>query len=240
MKIPVVKEHGSWVVFIFSSISGIAAGFKVRPWDMERDFFFMPVLTIIGLSFLINAKAPLTWALMTKTEKRAYFTWFAVFSLSGTLFLIPFLYNGLKTFIVFLPLVLSYIILLSLEMEHNLFAELLGFAILALSAPMIYFAVTGEMSYRLYFVVFIYFAGGVFKVRMRLKKNLAYRLIMIFYCAVALLVFKLLNMPVVILLPLIENIAFAIKMRDEKLRTTGNIELFKGLIFTSLLIIFWR
>ena len=240
MKIPVVKEHGSWVVFIFSSIAGIAAGLRVSPWHMERDFFFVPILTIIGLIFLINSKAPLASALKTKAGRNRHFLWFAFFSVSGTLLLIPFLYDGLKTFIVFLPLVLSYVVLLSLEMEHNLFVELLGFAILALSAPMVYFAVTGEMSYKLYLAVFIYFAGGIFKVRMRIKKDLAYRWLTGFYCAVSLPVFFLLNMPLVILVPFAENIASAVRMRDEKLRTTGNIELVKGLIFTALLFFFWR
>lgn len=240
MKIPVVKEHGSWVVFIFSSVAGIAAGLRARPWHMERDFFFVPILTIIGLTFLINAKAPLASALRTKSDRERHLIWFAFFSLSGILFLIPFLYGGLKTFIVFLPLVLSYVILLSLEMEHNIFVELLGFAILALSAPMVYFAVTGAMSYRLYFVVFIFFAAGVFKVRIRIKKDLSYRLLMGFYCAVSLVVFFFLNMPVVMLAPFIENVVSAIRMRDEKLRTIGNIELVKGLIFTALLIFFWR
>jgi len=240
MKIPFVKEHGSWVVFILSSIAGIAAGLRVRPWHMERASFFEPIMTIIGLIFLINSKAPLASALRTKTEKRAYFTWFVFFSLSGTLFLIPFLYDGLKTFIVFLPLVMSYVILLSLDMEHNIFTELLGFAILALSAPIVYFIVTGEMSYRLYFMVLIFFAAGVFKVRMRIKKDLAYRLLMVFYCAGSLLVFFFLNMHFLILAPFVENIVSAIRVRDEKLRTIGNIELFKGLIFTALLIFFWR
>lgn len=242
MWMPVVKEHGSWIVFIFSSVAGIAAGLRVSPWHMGRDpfFFFVPVLTIIGLILLINSKAPLASALRKKTRRKVYLAWFSFFSISGTLFLIPFLYDGLTTFILFLPLVLCYVILLSLDMEHNLFAELLGFAILALSAPMVYFAVTGAMSYRLYFAVFIFFAAGIFKVRMRINKDLAYRWLMGFYCAASLPLFFLLNMPLVILAPFVENIASAVRMRDEKLRTTGNIELVKGLIFTALLILFWR
>lgn len=240
MRIPVVKEHGSWVVFIFSSIVGIAAGLRVRPWQGDRDFLFVPVLTIIGLTFLINSKASLASALRTKTGKKPHLIWFVFFSLSGTLFLTPFLYYGLKTFIVFFPLVACYVILLSLEMEHKLFVELLGFAILSVSAPVVCFSVAGEMSFRLYLAVFIFFAAGVFKVRMRLKKNLTYRVLMIFYCAFSLLVFFLINVPLLILAPFIENIVSAIRMRDEKLRTTGNIELVKGLIFAALLIVLWR
>jgi len=240
MKIPVVKEHGSWVVFAFASVAGSAIGIKASPEHLEEGFFFVPLMTIIGLSFFINSKAALASALRSKTGRKAYLCWFAFFSLSGALFLIPFLHNsGLKTFIVFLPLVLSYLILLSLSMEHNLFVELIGFAIIILAAPIIYFIITGEISYRLYFVVLLFFAAGVLKVRMKIRKNLAYRLLMFLYCAVVLSVYLLLRVPVVILLPFIENMVSAIRVRDEKLKKIGNIELVKGLIFTFLLIFFW-
>jgi len=61
-----------------------------------------------------------------------------------------------------------------------------------------------------------------------------------FYCIASLPVFFLLNMPLVILAPFSENIVSAIRIRDVKLRTIGNIELVKGLIFIALLIFFWR
>ncbi len=43
----------------------------------------------------------------------------------------------------------------------------------------------------------------------------------------------------VVLLPLLENLAASVSMREERLRTTGNIELVKGAVFTVLLTIFW-
>jgi hypothetical protein len=240
MKIPVVKEHGSWVVFIFSSVIGIAAGLRSRPWRGEGDLLFVPVLTIMGLAALINSKSPLASALRAKSGKMPHLAWFTFFAVAGIFMLSPFLYSGFKTVVVFLPLVACYVILLSFDMEHKLLVELLGFSILSLSSPSVYFTVTGEMSYRLYLAVFIFFGAGVFKVRMRLKKDLKYRLLMILYCAFSLVIFHLTDMILYILLPLVENIVSAVRMREEKLRTTGNIELVKGLMFTGLLIFFWR
>ncbi|MBI4679779.1 MAG: hypothetical protein HY753_00845 [Nitrospirae bacterium] len=73
-----------------------------------------------------------------------------------------------------------------------------------------------------------------------MKKNLVYRFIMIFYCAVSLAIFYYLNISNVVLLPLIENIVSVIWMREEKLRTTGNTELLKGIVFTVLLAFVWQ
>jgi uncharacterized membrane protein HdeD (DUF308 family) len=141
----------------------------------------------------------------------------------------------------FSPLVLSYLVLILKGKEHNLLTELNGFALLILSAPIVYFVITGELSLRLFFAVFVFFASGVFKVRARIKKTHFFRWIAVVYCAFAFIIFhSLLNISPVVLLPLVENIVSMVRMREEKLRTTGNIELIKGLVFTSLLGIFWQ
>lgn len=241
MKIPIVKEYGSWAVFIFSCAAGIVTGILTRPWQTGKDFSMDTLLTILGLMLLINSKNPLSSALRTKGQRKEHLLWFMFFSLVGFVLLTPFLTNGIKTFLFFSPLVLSYMILLSRGKEHYLLTELNGFALLTLSAPIIYFVITGEMSLRLYLAVFIFFAAGVLKVRVRIKKTLAYRWLMIFYCTASSLVFfYYLNISVVVLLPLLENIISVLWMREEKLKTTGNAELIKGVIFTILLIFFWQ
>lgn len=247
MKIPIVKEYGSWAVFIFSCMAGLIIGLLTRPWQTGKDFSMDTLLTILGLMLLINSKNPLSSALRTKSEstrtegqKKEHLLWFMFFSLVGFVLLTPFLTNGIKTFLFFSPFVLSYMILLSRGKEHYLLTELNGFALLALSAPIIYFVITGEMSLRLYLAVFIFFAAGVLKVRVRIKKTLAYRWLMIFYCTASLVFFYYLDISVVVLLPLLENIISVLWMREEKLKTTGNAELIKGVIFTILLIFFWQ
>jgi hypothetical protein len=46
--------------------------------------------------------------------------------------------------------------------------------------------------------------------------------------------------PVIVLLPLIENIWTVLMMREEKLKTTGYIELIKSVIFVILLSFNWQ
>lgn len=241
MKIPIVKEYGSWAVFIFSCIAGVTTGMLTRPWLTGKDFSAVTVFTILGLVLLINAKSPLSIALRAQNGRRRHILWFVFFGVTGSIFLIPFFHKGFMTFLIFSPLVLSYVVLLTSGKEHNLVTELNGFALLTLSAPVVYFVITGQMSFRLFFAVLIYFASGVFKVRMRARKTPLFRWIMVLYCAFSFIVFPVfLNISSIVLLPLIENIVSIISMHEEKLKTTGNIELIKGLIFTFLLGIFWQ
>lgn len=249
MKVPIVKEYGSWAVFIFSCAAGIVTGLLTRPWHTGRDFSVEMLLTVLGLMFLLNSKRPLSSALKTRTQQnepcglfreKEHILWFVFFSLAGIAFLTPFLAGGIKVFLFFSPLVLCYVILLSSGKEHSLVTELNGFALLTLSAPIVYFVITGELSFRLYFAVFIFFAAGVFKIRARIKKTPAYRWLMILYCSASLFFFFYSNISAILLLPFFENVVSVLWMREEKLRTTGNIELIKGVIFTVLLGFFWQ
>lgn len=239
MRIPIVKEWGSWVVFFSSCLAGLITGLKTRPWLNGREFVSVTVLTVLGMAFLINAKNPLASAIRTKGKKE-HVLWLLLFTLTGFVLLLPFLVEGVTAFLIFVILIASYSILLSFGKEHHLATELNGFALLTVAAPAVYFAVTGEMSWRLYLAVTAFFSAGVFKVRLRLRKTLLYRWIMILYSAAVSVVFYSLDIPVIILLPLIENILSAVWMREEKLRTTGNIELAKALLFIILLWLFWR
>jgi hypothetical protein len=171
MKIPVVKEWGSWAVFFSSCLAGLITGLKTQPWLAGRDFTKVTALTILGSVFLINSKNPLSSAIRSK-EKKEHILWFLFFTLAGLVFLIPFLTEGIKTFQIFAILIASYIILLSSGNEHHLAAELNGFALLTISAPIVYFAVTGEMSWKSVSCCYLFLQGGVFKVRLRLRKLL--------------------------------------------------------------------
>lgn len=236
MKIPVVREYGSWAVFIFSCAAGLSAGLMTRPWLTDRDFSAQTLMAILGIALMINAKNPLTAFLRSQDGRRTHLAWLTVFLFTGLALLVPFMIEGVGSFKVFSLLVCTYIVLIFMGQEHHVITELNGFALLTLSAPIVYFSVTGAMTPGLYPAVFIFFAAGVFKVRMKLKKSLFYRLFMVLYVITALPLFHyLLAIPAVVLLPLAENIVSAVTMREEKLRTTGNIELVKGAIFTVLL-----
>lgn len=239
MKVPFVKEWGSWAVFSSSCLAGLIAGLKTKPWLAGRDFTNLTVFTVLGLAFLINAKNPLASALRSKGKKE-HVRWFLFFALSGLALLMPFLNEGIKAFQVFALLVASYIFLLSSGKEHHLAAELNGFALLTISAPVVYFAVTGVMSWKLYIAVTVFFSAGVFKVRLRLRKTLLFRLVMILYCITSAALFYYMSISLLILLPSLDNIVTAMWLREEKLSTTGYMELSKGILFIVLTGFFWQ
>lgn len=240
MKIPVVKEWGSWAVFVSSVLAALAAGSLTRQWEEGRDFAGVTLLAVAGMALLINSKNPLASALRTRWKKKEHVLWFMFFCASGLAALMPFLINGIKTFSIFSVLIATYAILLYKGREHYLFTELNGFALLTLTAPVVYFTVTGELSLKLYAAVFLFFGAGVFKVRVRTRKTLMYRWIMALYCALAVVLYSLMNISVIILLPFIENLISVIFMREEKLRMTGYTEMIKGIIFIILVGLFWN
>ena len=240
MKIPVVKEWGSWAVFISSVVAALVAGLLTRPWETGRDFANVTALTVLGLAFLINSKNPLALALRARGKKKEHLLWFLFFSVSGLALLMPFLLDGVGSFAIFSILVLSYAILLYRGKEHSLFTEFNGFALLTLAAPVVHFTVTGALSLKLYAAVLLFFGSGVFKVRVRTRKTVKSRWMMALYCAVAVILYFQMNIPIVLLLPLIENVVSLIFMREEKLRMTGYTELIKGIVFIILIGFFWQ
>jgi hypothetical protein len=239
MKIPVVKEWGSWAVFVSSVLAALVAGSLTRQWEEGRDFANVAALTVIGLDFLINSKAPLASVLRARGNMKEHVLWFLFFSVSGLAFLIPFLFDGISSFSIFSALVLSYGILLNRGKEHSIVTEFNGFALLTLAAPVIYFTITGALSLKLYAAVLLFFGAGVFKVRVRTRKTVKSRWMMALYCAAAVILYSLMNISIIILLPLIENVVSVILMREEKLRTTGYTELIKGIIFVIFVGFFW-
>ncbi len=240
MKIPMVREWGSWAVFFSSVLAALAAGLMTGSPEKGREFAGTTVLTIVGLTFLINFKNPLASAVRTRGERKEHVLWALFFGVSGILLLVPFLSDGIKVFSVFSVLMLSYVILISRGKEHHLLTELNGFALLTLSAPVVYFTVTGELSQKLYAAVLLFFSAGVFKVRVRIRKTMKYRLIMVCYCALAAVIYYILDISLLILLPFMENIISAVKMKEEKLRVTGYTELVKGIVFIILVGLLWK
>ena len=250
MNIPIVKEYGSWAVFCCSCLAALSAGLMTRPWDSGREFSYITLMTIIGMIFLINAKVPFSSLLRARsfnesgesdTGKRSteHMYWLLIFVIAGLGLLVPFLMDGFRYFIGFSILVISYAILMKRGREHHLIAEINGFALLTLSAPIIYFTVTGDVSMRIYAAVLIFFVAGVLKVRVRIKKTPLYRGSMVTYCLAAAVVFHLIHIPLILLVPLLENIVSAIWMKEVKLKTVGDIELTKGILFILLTGFFW-
>lgn len=235
MRVPLVKEHGAWFVFIFSCAAGILVAKTISGYGTV----FNMLLTVAGIALLINSKASLAPLVKGRRIDKTALAWTAIFITSGLFLMVPFFEKGLPHFIMFFPLVILYLFFIGVNKEHLLIAELTGFSLLAISAPIIYFMATGVLSLKLYVAVFLFFGAGVFKVRMRIKKTLFFRAVMVIYCFSILIIYFYSNIPCVLLLPLMENITNAIWFRDEKLKITGNVELVKGIIFLTLLYLFY-
>ncbi|RPI33666.1 MAG: hypothetical protein EHM54_10470 [Nitrospiraceae bacterium] len=239
MKIPIVREWGSWAVFFTSCLGGLIAGLRMRPWVHGREFAAETLLTILGLTLLINSKPSIASSIRSKGKKE-HILWLLFFVIAGLALLTPFLVKGLNAFLIFALPAAGYLILLWAGKEHNLATELTGFSLLTVAAPAVYFAVTGDMSWKLYLAVTLFFWAGVLKVRMRLRKSGFFRSVMIFYCVTVSLIYNFLGVPVLILLPLLENVFTALWLRPEKLRATGYTELAKGILFLIFIWLFWN
>jgi len=239
-RIPFVREWGSWAVFIYSCSAGLIAGLQTRPWQTGNGFSIRTLAAILGLIFLVNSKATLASFLRSAENRKEHLGWLLFFSLTGLALLMPFLISGTGILLASSLLVLIYLVFVSNGKEHYLIAELNGFALLTMSAPIVYFVITGEVSWKLYTAVLIFFWAGVLKVRARLKKTVPYRSLMLVYCAAAPFLYHYVNIPVILLLPLSENVISLILMREERLRRTGNIELIKGAVFLILAGFFWE
>lgn len=238
MKVPIVKEYGSWVVAALSFTAGMAIGFMTPPVGIKPETVTALLLSVFGIFFLINSKGAFS-SFLKSSHRKTNLVWLLFFSGSGVLLLGPVMFRADSHILLFVPLIGLYIVLLSAGREQNLIAQLTGFSLLTLSAPIAFFAASGTISYRLYGAVLIYYAAGPIKVRFRLRRRTFHRLLMLCYCMFSLYMYRRLALPIVTLLPFLENIASVLWVREERLKTTGGIEFAKAIVFTVMLIIFW-
>ncbi len=232
MKPYILKEYGSWSVFIFSFLAGLimASGKTI---GINTLFLF------IGLSLLFNSKQAFVIGIRLKNS----FAW-VVFSsqvISG-LMLLYFSINSyfstsepevLKLY-AFSLIPLIYLLFLLILGEHNLFTEIAGFLSLCLSSLIAYFSVTKLININLYIMVSLFFVAGVFKVRVQLKRGFLERLMSILYLVFISLLILVLKLPFLPFLPLIDNLIYSLFIYRTRLKTTGWIEVFKGIAFLVL------
>ncbi|MBL7050008.1 MAG: hypothetical protein ISR96_10880 [Nitrospira sp.] len=235
MRIPLVREWGSWVVLVLSMSAAVVAYSNAHGFNGLDSSV---VMAMMGFALLVNTKNPLS-AVLRSHKDIGSIVWFAVFFASGFVLILLSLGAGIGRFFIFAPLIVIYFLLLWSGREHHIVSELIGFAILTLAAPVLYYVMSGEIAYRLNLAVLLFFAAGVLKVRVRLRRTIQYRRTVVLYCAGAAAAFYLMGISIFLLLPLTENIFAVISMHNEKLRTTGYIELSKGLVFLILIKFFW-
>ena len=85
----------------------------------------------------------------------------------------------------------------------------------------------------------LYFAAGVFKVKILLLKRTRERVIMVLYVLFSIVMYHGYHIPLIILLPFVDNLIVAVAPYKVKLQTTGWIEVVKSLLFLALMAKFY-
>jgi hypothetical protein len=228
MKRYILKEYGSWSVMVMAYLAGIFAG---------GVFNLKTILSLLAISLFINSKQAFTFWTRHVDSKKSAMIFFAQIAIASFM-MIGILGEAVIKLLPYALIPVAYILLLHLAGEHAIITEICGFAILTLSSLMAKFVTTGTIDHRLYIAVAVFFTASVFKVRLQLKKEFPQRVSMILYAAFAVFVYYLIQMPVIILLPLIDNAIFSITLYKVKLKATGWLEVIKGMAFLVLIALF--
>jgi hypothetical protein len=81
----------------------------------------------------------------------------------------------------------------------------------------------------------VFFTAGVFKVRMQMKKGTFERVLTGVYLISALILYHVIRVPLIVLVPLLDDAIFAVTLYRVRLRTMGWIEVLKGIAFLVLI-----
>jgi len=229
MKKYILKEYGSWGVMILSFLTGLLAG-GVPSMKTLAAFF--------SLALFINAKQALTLWLRSQA-RNSLIIFLAETGIASVLMLMVLGADIIR----FLPLVIlpaAYLLLLRFSGEHAIETEVVGFLLLTLSALVARYASVGNIDLRLYSAVAVFFTAGVFKVRIQFRKGMRERISMFIYAFSAALLYLVINIPLLPLLPLMDNLLFAVALYRVRLRTAGWLEVAKGVLFLILMTICYQ
>jgi hypothetical protein len=221
-----LKEYGSWSVLIIAYLIGLGVS-HAHSWAALPLFF--------ALGLLINSKQ----AFMKWVRRPGDRTSLAVSlgQIAAAAVILAAVFRG--DILRLLPLLVIpafYLIWNKRKGEHFVLTEVLGFALLSLSAVLAKFLLTDGLDVRLFLGVALYFSAGVFKIKALLLKRTKDRALTAIAVVVAVVVYRLMHIPIIILLPLADNLIVAAVLYRVKLRTTGWIEVAKGLAFLGLFI----
>lgn len=225
----VLKEYGSWSVLTIAYLIGLL---------VSREFKWEAIPVFMSLALLINSKqAYMKWVRKPATRKPL-----AIFLgqiiVAAVIFLV-FFKSDIPMLLPLLVFPAAYFAANRVAGEHFVLTEVLGFVLISIAAVLAKFLVTGGLDVRLFVAVALYFAAGVFKVKILLQKRKRERIIMVLYVFLSVIVYRAFHLPVIILLPLVDNLVVAARPYKVKLQTTGWIEVGKSLLFLMLMVSFF-
>ena len=178
---PVIpKEHGAWAVLYGAFLAGVGVAGHVT----------LPVALLLGgVTLLALTNGPLTALLRTagnqapSASQRRAFGWLAVYGAGACVSLVPLLAVDRMAFLLPFGMTAALFFLLRLFLvrrgdDRSLPGELVGTAGLTLIGPTAHAVGVGEVQPTgavLWLLLFLFFASGVFYVRMRIRVRLAGR-----------------------------------------------------------------
>jgi hypothetical protein len=224
-----LKEYGSWSVLIVAYLIGIG---------VCKAFTWKAIPLFLALGLLINSKQAYTkWS--RRTEDRKSLIIFVGHIVAATIVLLAVFGSDIPMLLPLLIFPLAYLVMNKFAGEHSVLTEVLGFTLLSLSAVLAKFLLTGGMDVRLFVGTAVYFTAGVFKVKALLLKKKKDRVLTMLHVVFAALIYQRMHIPVIILLPLVDNLIVSAFLYKVKLQTTGWIEVGKSLIFLFLFIYYY-
>lgn len=205
---------------------------------ISSAFSFSSLLSLLSISLFINSKQALTIWIRQKNQKAFYI--FSGQMIGATLLILLAFSTETLRLLPFVLIPMTYIASLYFLGEHALFTELSGFAVLTLSSLIARFSASGIIDIPLYIATSLFFMAGVLKVRIQLRKRTIDRAVMVLYLAFTFIVYSLINIPVITLIPLMDNLLFSLTLYRVRLAVTGWIEVAKSILFVILSTSFYQ
>ena len=224
-----LKEYGSWSVLIIAYLIGLG---------VSRAYSWAVIPLFLALGLLINSKqAFMKW--MRRTGDRTSLAILLGQIAVAAVILVGIFRSDIPRLLPLLIFPALYLFMNKLKGEHFVLTEVLGFTLLSLAAVLVKFLLTNGLDVRLFLGVALYFSAGVFKIKAVLLKKTGDRVLTAFAVIVATVVYHLMHIPIIILLPLVDNLTVAATLYRVKLQTTGWIEVAKSLTFLGLFITYY-
>jgi len=176
---------------------------------------------------------------LRKTEDRKSFFIMLVQILFAAIILAVIFRSDIPRLLPLLAIAALYLLSNRFAGEHALLTEILGFALISLAAVLPKFLLTGGMDVRLFVGVALYFTAGVFKIKAVLVKKIQYRIIAALYVLCCAFIYRRFYIPVIVLIPLLDNLIVSATLYKVRLQTTGWIEVAKSILFLVLLVTYY-
>jgi hypothetical protein len=224
-----LKEYGSWSVLVIAFLVGVG---------VSRGFTWLVFPLFLALGMLINSKQAFTKWLRKKGDQRSFFIFIGQIA-AATVILVAVFGGDVPRLLPLLVIPAAYLLMNRFAGEHFILTELLGFALLSLAAVLAKFLITNGLDVRLFVAVALYFTAGVFKIKTVLFKKSMDRVLTVLYVLFAVVVYRGFHLPLLLLLPLLENLVAASTLYKVRLQTTGWIEVAKSLAFLALMIFYF-